>query len=178
MTSSGKPHVSRQRRVYSSPCGKQHVCGRPEYGNHFTPLRAWGRCRPDDRKYSGTAQDWQSQCIYRQRSISHRDLKLLLLVDRCGVPWLRHRTCSVFVFPFWRARTRDHCEDVFNTKVLPVISATSTAWLPPTGQRSRWQKAYEGEYPQAFSNPSIGPMLPGSFLARSILQVSREEKLP
>lgn len=39
-------------------------------------------------------------------------------------------------------------------------------------------KAYEGEYPQAFSNPSISLMLPGSFLAWSILQVLTEENLP
>lgn len=60
-------------------------------------------------------------------------------MDKCGIPWLRHRTCLVFISPFWSTMTQDHCEDVFKTKVLPVISATSTAWLSPAGQRSWWQ---------------------------------------
>lgn len=105
-----------------------------------------------------TAQNWQSQDIYRQRSVSHRNLSYCFL-------W------TSVVLLDW------------DTELVWCLFFPSEAqWVgTPVRTYSKWRCCLwlelclqHGEFPEVFSNPSIALMLPGSFQAWSTLQ----ENLP
>lgn len=102
--------------------------------------------------------------------------KLLLLVDKCGIPWLRHKTCLMFIFPFWSTTIQDHCEVVVKMKVLPTVSNVYSMVT------SNWPTQLVREHLQRWISTGIFRVkhrshASTSFLAWSILHILIEENL-
>lgn len=102
--------------------------------------------------------------------------KLLLLVDKCGIPLLRHKTCLMLIFPFWSTVIQDHCEEVVNMKVLPTMSNVYGMVI------SNWPTQLVTEHLQRWISTGIFRVkhwshASKSFLAWSILHILIEENL-
>lgn len=103
--------------------------------------------------------------------------KLLLLVDKCGIPWLRHKTCLMFIFPFWSTMIQDHCVEAVKMTVLPTMSSAYgmviSSWptQPVTEHLQRWISTgiFRVKHQSHASK---------SFLAWSILHILTEENFP
>jgi len=177
VTSSKKTHISGQCWVYSSPLASSMP-------TRLWQTWVWELCYT--LPYLGkigqmTETLWNSIdlaiLIYLQakKHIAPK-YKLLLLVDKCGIPWLRHKTCLMLIFPFWSTVTQDHCEEVVNMKVLPTMSNVYGMVI------SNWPTQLVTEHLQRWISTGIFRIkhwshASKSFLAWSILHILIEENL-